>query len=695
MIITILSHCLSIILALVLCLPFISYAEDPPSLPCMTNGSFDGLRCGIDLDGNGLVDNCDELKICYRPDGGQCTGDVTAGYTCARTSLKYSTAEQCQAMCGGSRDFMCPTDATDDVCNGNAPFTKRTYMEVTPGDPQTSTYTFALTKSPVTRTDLYAVSAQYGGHAASKAYKDHILQNYGSGPLFIEGGTLYSDGFFGSPDAYPCAYYESYNGSIWRPRNYCPGNSCSSYNVSPSGGAQSWERVDRTCSATSFCQDIYLGTCLPDTIRQDIYLQEASSQTYLTTRTYYTGPNSGSFWYNNATEANINNVWYGVELRCVASTTIDGYNVCTSFYHRIYSSSMSLTGTLGSNGQCDQSISHWAGPAQTVGSVYVHDTFTGSYSPPVLKGTLCHTPGSNPAVYNNTQTVAGQTVNTRCSSSSTVTSCDGTASSVCNTYTQTVCGMSYPFSFGNTCSAQTVSGLACGGQGSTTITVTASSSIDRPVEYRDIPGLISGVTQWDSVKCNPCQNSSTGVVTDDPDPPTGPVIDETKICTNFKMFGGAAKRCRPSSIMTLGTNCCDLKGWFKSWCKVEERELKKRRQAGSCAEIGTYCSKKLKFLGLCLERKRTYCCFNSRLSRIINEQGRPQIAKGFGTPKNPDCKGFTPEEFAQLDFSSIDLSEYIETIAPPDTSGAQNQILQGVQDWLIDQQNPSPGNRDQ
>ncbi|WP_310794426.1 conjugal transfer protein TraN [Campylobacter lari] len=71
--------------------------------------------------------------------------------------------------------------------------------------------------------------------------------------------------------------------------------------------------------------------------------------------------------------------------------------------------------------------------------------------------------------------------------------------------------------------------------------------------------------------------------------------------------------------------------------------------------------KKIKFIA-CIQHKKTHCCFNSKLARIFNEQGCPQIGRGWGSPKSPDCRGFTPEEFQKLDFSEIDLSDFIADI---------------------------------
>jgi len=85
-----------------------------------------------------------------------------------------------------------------------------------------------------------------------------------------------------------------------------------------------------------------------------------------------------------------------------------------------------------------------------------------------------------------------------------------------------------------------------------------------------------------------------------------------------------------------------------------------------CHEVGEYCAKKFPVIG-CVQKAKGFCCFNSKLARIIHEQGRPQLA-GFGPdgnwgdPKNPNCRGFLPEEFQALDFNKIDLSEYMEDI---------------------------------
>lgn len=84
-----------------------------------------------------------------------------------------------------------------------------------------------------------------------------------------------------------------------------------------------------------------------------------------------------------------------------------------------------------------------------------------------------------------------------------------------------------------------------------------------------------------------------------------------------------------------------------------------------CHQAGT-CKKRV----FGLSHNRVYCCYNSILARTIEEQGRLQLGKSWGTFEDGgdcdtvlshvDCSGFTPGEVANLDFSQMDLSEYMQ-----------------------------------
>lgn len=130
--------------------------------------------------------------------------------------------------------------------------------------------------------------------------------------------------------------------------------------------------------------------------------------------------------------------------------------------------------------------------------------------------------------------------------------------------------------------------------------------------------------------------------------------------TLMKIFKGREERCSKTPILGF-KNCCNDSGWGVdldlTQCTFEEQQLGLNRQAKVCHLVGSYCSNK-NWLGFCDSKKETYCCFNSKLARLLQEQGRPQLGLGWGSPESPDCRGLTPAEIQGLDFSKMDLSEF-------------------------------------
>ena len=92
-------------------------------------------------------------------------------------------------------------------------------------------------------------------------------------------------------------------------------------------------------------------------------------------------------------------------------------------------------------------------------------------------------------------------------------------------------------------------------------------------------------------------------------------------------------------------------------CDPQEKMLALKKGQNLCRFTGSYCSVETPIVGTCLQTTESYCCFNSRLARIINTSGGTQIGKAM-----TDCTGFTPTEFASLDFSRIDLTEFTNEI---------------------------------
>lgn len=104
-------------------------------------------------------------------------------------------------------------------------------------------------------------------------------------------------------------------------------------------------------------------------------------------------------------------------------------------------------------------------------------------------------------------------------------------------------------------------------------------------------------------------------------------------------------------------------------CEEEEYELDAKRDAKNCHYVGSYCSSKK--LGICIVKKKAYCCFQSALSRIVNEQIRktqPEVLAyggdgGWGSAKHPICDGVPVSKIDSIDWDLIDLSEWEGMVA--------------------------------
>jgi conjugal transfer mating pair stabilization protein TraN len=117
-------------------------------------------------------------------------------------------------------------------------------------------------------------------------------------------------------------------------------------------------------------------------------------------------------------------------------------------------------------------------------------------------------------------------------------------------------------------------------------------------------------------------------------------------------------------------------------CDQDSMDTSMGLASGLCYEVGAYCTSK--WFGDCVQKARGHCCFNSKMARIIHEQGRPQL-KGFsdwGDPKDPDCRGFSPEEFRALDFARIDLSEYYDDLVHKTQDDIQDTIERVTEEYF-------------
>lgn len=136
-------------------------------------------------------------------------------------------------------------------------------------------------------------------------------------------------------------------------------------------------------------------------------------------------------------------------------------------------------------------------------------------------------------------------------------------------------------------------------------------------------------------------------------------IQKDKDMNGPAIFKGEELGCNRNCINFK--DCCGSgDGWGVSMglagCSEKEKALSQLRQEKKCVYVGTYCAEKAPVIG-CLRKKSNYCCFGSKMARLIQEQGRKQLTLSFGAADSPQCRGLTAQELVKIDFSKVDLSE--------------------------------------
>jgi conjugal transfer mating pair stabilization protein TraN len=126
-------------------------------------------------------------------------------------------------------------------------------------------------------------------------------------------------------------------------------------------------------------------------------------------------------------------------------------------------------------------------------------------------------------------------------------------------------------------------------------------------------------------------------------------------------------------------------------CERDEFDLAVKRELRSCHLVGSFCNTNV--AGLCIERRESHCCFSSPLSRILQQQLRPQLGRGWGTPRNPDCAGITIADMGAVDWTRVDLSEWVAILASegmlPDPLALTSDRLTSVGRTALDAADPA------
>lgn len=155
---------------------------------------------------------------------------------------------------------------------------------------------------------------------------------------------------------------------------------------------------------------------------------------------------------------------------------------------------------------------------------------------------------------------------------------------------------------------------------------------------------------------------------------------------DVKAFTGSAKFCK--KFAAGFSNCCRDSGWGQdvglASCSTEEKALGKAKEKKLTVSVGEFCSKKV--LGVCLEKKRSYCQFDSKLAQIVQQQGRNgQLHVGFGSAGSPNCRGITQTELQQIRFDQLDFTNFFEDLQKGQKVPENNALTERVREQIASQ----------
>jgi conjugal transfer mating pair stabilization protein TraN len=176
------------------------------------------------------------------------------------------------------------------------------------------------------------------------------------------------------------------------------------------------------------------------------------------------------------------------------------------------------------------------------------------------------------------------------------------------------------------------------------------------IDYKMFKGTVMGCHKPIFGLVNCCAGKSSGLI---------------GTSTGFAALAGG-----PAAIGLLATPLLTV-----FLCSAAEKEYDVRDRMGLCHTVGTYCSDRV--LGICTSRRTQGCCFLSKLTRVLQEQGREQLGKLWGSARRPDCSGFSVDEFAALDLSVMDFSEvyneFVDAAKLPDEAATMTDIQARIQ----------------
>ncbi len=125
-----------------------------------------------------------------------------------------------------------------------------------------------------------------------------------------------------------------------------------------------------------------------------------------------------------------------------------------------------------------------------------------------------------------------------------------------------------------------------------------------------------------------------------------------------EIFEGKPMQCTDKAFGFA--DCCKDGGWGTSaglaQCSASEEALGQAKEKKLTVYVGSFCARKI--FGKCLKKKQSYCVFDSKLARIVQQDGRRQIGKNFGSSESPNCRGLSPDEMQRMNFDNMNFSDF-------------------------------------
>jgi len=127
---------------------------------------------------------------------------------------------------------------------------------------------------------------------------------------------------------------------------------------------------------------------------------------------------------------------------------------------------------------------------------------------------------------------------------------------------------------------------------------------------------------------------------------------------------------------------------IESWaeCDQFDQVTDMRKDSNLCQQVGTFCyaTVNLGLFSLCTQYHQAFCCYNSKLAKIVNINGYQQLGISWGTAQSPNCGGLTVTQIGQIDFSKINWSEFIADITASfgNVASIQSSIQQNATSYF-------------